>query len=142
MRTFAVLGLVGALALAGCERKTGVASGGLLRQPGRYQGVGLYPAGRMWTQLRQAAAKDAAAATLRDDEEVIVTVDSRTGELRQCGNHSGYCVATNPWARPADAAAPALLARHAEQLDQEAAAADRSVRADVTIAPAAPAGKR
>jgi len=78
----------------------------------------------MWRQIaRPAPAANAASATLRDDEQVIVMLDSNTGELRQCGNLSGFCTAMTPWANalPAAAHAPAALVKHAEQLDQEEA---------------------
>jgi len=58
-----------------------------LKRAGRYLGAAVYSPGRMWTQIARAGAPaDAAAATLKDDEQVIVVVDSATGELRQCGN--------------------------------------------------------
>jgi hypothetical protein len=89
---------------------------------GRYASAGTYPAGRMWSQMAAAPApKDAAAARLGDDEQIIVVLDSQTGELRQCGNVSGYCVAMNPWSKP-PGATPAALAKHADQLDAEAKA--------------------
>jgi hypothetical protein len=76
----------------------------------------------MWAQLAQAqpTAPDPAAATLKDDEEIIVVVDTLTGEVRQCGNFSGHCVASNPWAKGAAVqAAPATLLKHREQLEAE-----------------------
>jgi hypothetical protein len=86
---------------------------------GRYTGVGLYPADGVWSQVAGAqASKDPAAARLDDDQQIIVVLDSQTGELRQCGNLSGYCVGMNPWARPAGPT-PARLAKHAAQLSQE-----------------------
>lgn len=113
------------LALAGCQRKEGApVAGGLAALFGakaRYIGVGLYSPGRMWEQLVRAdAPKDAAAAQLKDDEQVVVVLDSLTGEVRQCGNLSGYCTRMNPWTA---SSTPAQLARHAEQLDAEAAQA-------------------
>lgn len=35
------------------------------------------------------------------DEHVMVVVDSVSGEVRECGDHSGYCIAMNPWAQAA-----------------------------------------
>ena len=99
--------------LLGCSRAADDAGIGASR--GRYAGAGVYPAGRMWSQMATGgAAADSAAARLGDDEQVIVTVDSRTGELRQCGNLSGYCIHMDPWASPS----PVRLLRHADQLDQ------------------------
>lgn len=112
-----VLIVAGALALAGCQRMVG----GTGAAHGRYLGVGVYPAGQMWSQIAGPAPTDPKAATLNDDEQVIVVVDSRTGEIRQCGNLSGYCVAMNPWARPAAQGTPAALAKHAAQIAAEAA---------------------
>jgi hypothetical protein len=85
--------------LAGCGGP--VSDGPGPQQGGRYAGIGLYGAGDMWQRLVAASRpQDAAAASLRDDEMVIVVVDSRTGEVRQCGNLSGHCIGSNPWAAP------------------------------------------
>ena len=67
-------------------------------------------------------ARDAAAANLGDDDHVIVVVDSRTGEIRQCGNYSGHCIGMNPWAGPLGQgqAAPVPLTKHAADLAREA----------------------
>jgi len=64
---------------------------------------------------------DPAAATIADDEHVIVVIDSHTGEVRQCGDHSGYCVAMNPWngAGSGVPALPAKLVKHAADLAAE-----------------------
>jgi hypothetical protein len=78
----------------------------------------------MWQQIvRSGPAANAASATLKDDEQVIVLVDSNTGELRQCGNLTGFCTAMSPWTNslPSGAHAPTALVKHAEQLDQEEA---------------------
>jgi hypothetical protein len=117
-----LLGLTAALMLAGCSRDTQGASG---EARGRYGGIGLYPAGQMWAQLAHPAPGNPAAARLDDDEQIIVVIDSRTGEVRQCGNVSGYCVALNPWggALAVGQRAPLPLAKHADQLEREAAAA-------------------
>jgi len=125
MRGMVVLGAVAALWLGGCSRPAGTGSS---HHDGRYVGVGLYAAGRMWSQMAPAnPPKDSAAARLDDDEQVIVVVDTRTGEVRQCGALSGYCVGMNPWTRPlaAPQVAPIPLAKHARQLDEDATAASR-----------------
>jgi hypothetical protein len=68
---------------------------------GRYLGIGVYPVSDLWQHLA-ALRRDADphAATLEDDTQVIVVVDSNSGEIRQCGNMSGHCIGMNPWASP------------------------------------------
>ena len=105
--------------LVGCDRHDSTASG--LKSRGRYAGIGTYDAGRLWQQIVAPDPKDPAAAKLADDEHVIVVLDSHTGEVRQCGDHSGYCVAMNPWST-GSAAAPVKLVKHAADLDAEAEA--------------------
>jgi hypothetical protein len=90
---------------------------------GRYGGIGTYPAGRMWRDIAATDAKDSAKAKLQDDEQIIVVTDTQTGEVRQCGNLSGYCVRMNPWSNTA-APAPVGMTIHADQLDAQAAAAE------------------
>lgn len=121
MKAWIVLGALACLILAGCQKAEVRAAnvfGSSAR--GRYLGVAVYTPGRMWEQIARAGApSDAAAATLRDDEQVIVVVDSATGELRQCGNLSGFCIAMNPWSK---SVAPTALLKHAQRLDDEDAA--------------------
>jgi hypothetical protein len=38
-----------------------------------------------------------ASAKLVDDQAIIVVTDSQTGEIRACGDLTGYCVGMNPW---------------------------------------------
>lgn len=111
------------LALGGCqkgEERAPAAAGG---PRGRYVGVGIYSPGQVWTQLVRAPADgtDPAAANLDDDEQVIVVLDSATGELRQCGNLSGHCIGLNPWSkRLADGQGlPSKLLKHAQELQAE-----------------------
>ncbi len=121
MKGIVVSTAIAVVGLAGCNRPIGV--GGGSEAHGRYASAGTYPAGRMWTQIAGAPApKDATTAKLNDDEQIIVVLDSQTGELRQCGNVSGYCVGMNPWAKPVGASAPLAMAKHADQLDTEAKA--------------------
>jgi len=129
MRVWIVCLAAAALGVSGCQKPvdtaTGLLGGG--HGKGRYFGVGLYPAGRMWSQVvRASGAKDPTASLPKDDEQVIVVLDSATGELRQCGNLSGACIAMNPWSKPLAATqqAPVLLGKHAEQLDAEWAQAE------------------
>jgi hypothetical protein len=77
----------------------------------------------MWAQIAGAPAPGAGSqAKLSDDEQIIVVLDSQTGELRQCGNISGFCVGMTPWAKPAGASAPLAVAKHEDQLQAEAEA--------------------
>ena len=83
------------------------------------------------------APTDPALATIQDDEHVVVVLDSHTGEVRQCGDHSGYCISVNPW--PGDRSRsllPVKLGKHAADLYAE----DRAAVADADTA--APADKR
>jgi hypothetical protein len=59
-----------------------------------------------------------------DDQAIIVVEDSRTGEVRACGDLTGYCVGMNPWTLPLSAArhAPVAMSEH-QQLPGNAAAA-------------------
>jgi hypothetical protein len=123
VRRLIIGGAVAALSLSACARPAGDGSVGSPRH-GRYVGVGIYPAGQMWSQVVASnAPKDAAASRSSDDEQIIVVVDSATGELRQCGNLTGYCVGMNPWAKPlaSSQVAPVPLVKHADQLAREAA---------------------
>ncbi len=85
----------------------------------RYVGVGIYSPGTMWTKL--VMAQQPKAPTLAkpvDDQAVIVVVDSHTGEIRSCGDLTGYCVGMNPWKTPLTPAqsAPVSLTTHYDEL--------------------------
>jgi hypothetical protein len=68
---------------------------------GRYVGVGIYAPQAQWSKMTAAQQANAApAARPIDDEAIIVVVDSTTGEVRECGDLSGYCVGYNPWRTP------------------------------------------
>jgi hypothetical protein len=122
MRARLMLLLVIAAGLAGCNQVA--ATNDLepaLKSPGRYAGIGTFEAGRLWHHLARAtASKDPKAATLADDEHIIVVLDSHTGEVRQCGDHSGVCVAMSPWGAAPPVTVPTPLVRHAADLDAEA----------------------
>ena len=110
-----VLGLC-LLSLSGCGRAAFLPSAS--HGEARYSGVGLYPAGQGWSRIVGSAESTAADQAKRaDDETVIVVVDGATGEVRQCGNLSGYCVTMNPWNRsPANLGAqPVKLAPPASE---------------------------
>ncbi len=109
------LAILVALALGGCGPRIDSATHA---PSGRYAGVGIYPADRTWTKMSGAdKPADKAAATISDDQVVIVTVDSNTGELRQCGNLSGYCIGLNPWTRQLGKpqTAPVSVTEHAPE---------------------------
>ena len=139
MRVFQLGALCAAvlvLTLTGCDRHGDVSAPGH-RSGGRYQGIGIYPADQLWSRLAVSDAnKDQTRALRKDDGQIIVVVDSQTGEVRQCGNLSGYCVTTNPWSAPlgVDRIAPLSLSQHAEDLAKENAAATdiQSSKASVT----------
>ena len=117
---FIALGVISLL--TACDQGPQSAGGGRKDQ-GRYSGIGIYGAGRLWAQTKvdpTAAASD--KAQLGDDEHVIVVVDTHSGEVRQCGDHSGFCVTMNPWSRGIPSSSvPVSLGKHASELDAEAA---------------------
>lgn len=107
--------------LSGCGQPPAASPAGN-RNPGRYAGIGTFDAGLLWSQMAVTnASADPAAASIADDEHVIVVVDSHSGEVRQCGDHSGYCVTMNPWNRSASAvpSSPVKLLKHAADLAAE-----------------------
>lgn len=120
MRANPTLSLLAACLLAGCNENP-AADTMHGKSPGRYSGIGTFGPGRLWQEMAGApASQDPKAANLADDEQIIVVLDSHTGEVRQCGNHSGVCVAMNPWKDTgAPIAVPTPLARHAADLDAE-----------------------
>jgi hypothetical protein len=126
MRTNLGILLLTGFILPGCSQNEEAVNEaeGIAKSPGRYAGIGTFEPGRMWTQVAGApASKDRKAATLADDEHIIVVLDSHTGEVRQCGDHSGICVAMNPWSgNGAPILAPTPLTKHAADLDAEAKA--------------------
>ncbi|MFA5963530.1 MAG: hypothetical protein WC804_05895 [Sphingomonas sp.] len=93
--------LLAGLALAGCKPATpidNVEDPSAPQRHGRFSGVGIYGADHGWEHLAGAPRPtDKAVATTADDTTLIVTVDGATGEIRQCGNYSGHCIAMNPW---------------------------------------------
>lgn len=115
-----VLSLLAIGLLAGCDRNPSASTPGP-KSPGRYAGIGMFDAGRLWAQMaRGPTSNDAAAARIDDDEHIIVVIDSHTGEVRQCGDHSGVCVAMNPWSTTAAVASlPVKLTKHATDLARD-----------------------
>jgi len=59
---------------------------------------------------------DAASAKPIDDQVIIVVTDCVTGELRACGDLTGYCVGMNPWKNSLSATqvAPIKMTSHVE----------------------------
>lgn len=88
--------LTAAAALSGCNAPIS----GTTTHHGRYLGVGIYAAGEAWSRMTvPAPAGKPSAARTADDEHIIVVVDSNSGEIRQCGDMSGYCTGINPWSK-------------------------------------------
>jgi hypothetical protein len=121
--------LILALCLAACGQRA-VTSTAATQSHGRYLGVGVYDAGTMWSKMKSAAPTDKSAATLDDDAHVIVVVDSNTGEVRQCGDMSGYCVRSNPWATNGTAL-PAALSVHADDMAENMTEPDATTTENV-----------
>ena len=110
--TLGMVLLVATLAACGERSDADAGPGG---HHGRYLGVGTFAAGRIWSQMADYGKAVAAAATIADDEHVIVVVDSRTGEIRECGDFSGRCVSFNPWTK-GTGGLPVTLRKHAADL--------------------------
>lgn len=87
---------------------------------GRFTGIGVFEAGRLWPQVAATGAPVARGiASPADDEHIIVVVDTTTGEVRQCGDLSGRCIGMNPWGPlGAGATAPVKVGKHLSELDQ------------------------
>ena len=106
---------------------------GIVSHHGRFAGIGIFDVGPLWSRMAGGDQPTGPAAALADDEHVIVTVDSDTGEIRECGDLSGRCVAMNSWTRAIASGqqAPVALQAHAAEVarqereavrDEEAAA--------------------
>ncbi|NEX94697.1 hypothetical protein [Caulobacter sp. 17J65-9] len=137
MRAMVVIGVLAAAALGGCQKKEEAPAAAepfsifTPKKPGRYAGVGFYAPGEMWTQIAREpsaqAAADPAGATPDDDDQIIIVVDSVTGEVRQCGNLSGFCISMNPWTKATPdgkaalgaPSAPVALTKHVADLRKE-----------------------
>ena len=120
MRLIAPVTLCLLVGLAACSREATLNTNP--KASGRYLGMGVYTPGELWTKLAAAKApSDAGAARITDDDQILVVVDSYTGEVRQCGNLSGVCVAMNPWKQvvPQGLVAPARVSQHAVSAETE-----------------------
>ena len=119
-----LLPLVSTALLAGCSQPQAASNDGFAHGNGRYVGIGVYPTNELWTQINlpKPDKVDPAAATLGDDKQIIVVVDTRTGEVRQCGDMSGLCTQMNPWEQRPDVSQqqPVKLKKHAADLAREA----------------------
>ncbi len=111
---------IAALSIAGCGRPVPADEQGS-RGHGRYAGIGVFEPGELWSRIAVKPPNRPAAASTDDDEHIIVVVDSISGEVRQCGDHSGYCIAMNPWAQAVTSAQrlPVDLTKHEAQLRAE-----------------------
>jgi hypothetical protein len=118
MKKLVIIVVAVAVGLGGCVKKSADAENDASAH-GRYSGIGTYVAGRLWQKMVVADNKDQTAAKLLDDDQIIVVVDSHTGEIRQCGNLSGYCIGMNPWTSHAAQNAPVKLTIHDDQLANE-----------------------
>jgi hypothetical protein len=106
------------LLAAGCNSPSETAGAGGHGR-GRYSGIGIYTPSGLWTQQSDAALPaDKATAKLSDDDEIIVSIDGQTGEVRQCGNHSGHCISLSAWG-PGSLKTPLTLSKHAEELAED-----------------------
>jgi hypothetical protein len=132
-----ILGLIAAAGLGACKKPAAAwFGGGQPESHGRYQGVGLYSPSQQWTRIvGSQQAKDTPAAKPIDDQVIVVVEDSVTGEVRACGDLTGYCIGMNPWKSQLTAGqiAPINLTEHVkppEPADETAAPAPkpRSVR--------------
>lgn len=119
--------LVGSLPVAACHPQL-AASDVNSDAHGRYQGIGIAQPGARWSKIKDAPKSPSdAAATLRDDDYVVFVTDSRTGEVRECGDRSGFCTSILPWGHDVPRP-PIALTEHAsdDDVSNEAAAQEPS----------------
>lgn len=91
------------------------------RGEGRYQGIAIGPAGDAWRKLADAPKPlSAKIANLADDDYLIVVTDTTSGEVRECGDRSGFCVQLRPWDKPAPLA-PLAVTEHTPHKDDSRA---------------------
>ncbi len=91
--------LVAGLALSSCNKPAGADDDQASPHGhGHYSGVGLYGPSKQWTRfISNQQTKDPRAAQPIDDQIIIVVQDTATGEVRACGDLTGYCIGMNPW---------------------------------------------
>lgn len=130
MKRHALLLLVIISTVAGCRKVETSAYTSSNRSEGRYHGVGIAVPG---DQLRKIADAPEPtfdkAATLRDDDYVIFVTDTKTGEVRECGNRSGFCVKIQPWTKSAPEA-PLALTEHSKESDADDTVSNEAMAAE------------
>lgn len=115
--------LLTVVGLAGCNRITEPMSDP--RSHGRYAGIGIYGPGESWKRMVAARqTKASPAAKTIDDQAIVVVIDSTTGEVRSCGDMTGYCIGMAPWKTPLARSqiAPIDLTEHVKPIEAESAA--------------------
>ena len=145
MRTKLWTCLGAAIVLAGCKPMSAAAPE--VVGHGRYAGIGIYTPGEPWRRVvATQQAKDTPAARPIDDQAIIVVVDSVSGEVRACGDLTGYCVGMNPWKTPLAASqiAPINLTEHvraAQPVEASPSASPRIVAKPLAPADSTPASQ-
>lgn len=125
------------LLLAGCGKMVTAEPDG---DGGRYRGIGIATPGDQWKKLADAPKpSNAKLARLSDDDYVVFVTDSRTGEVRECGNRTGFCIRFQPWQHPAPLA-PLSLTSHARAEEADAPRGEPAVAENETM-PAATKAK-
>lgn len=88
------------VALSACTKKEETTTETTTTTDGRYVGIGTYSPSGLWSRIvGTPAPEDKTIATAADDDQIIIVVDTKTGEIRQCGNMSGHCIGMNPWTK-------------------------------------------
>lgn len=110
--------------LAGCQRASTESSSD--HHGGRYEGVGIATPGDQWSKLADAPKPISdKAATLSDDDYVVFVTDTKTGEVRECGDRSGFCIQLRPWDKQAPLA-PLPVTEHTQHKSDSGADATTS----------------
>ena len=112
---------------------------------GRFVGVGIYTPSESWARVALSKASgDVSSARLSDDQAILVVTDSATGDIRACGDMSGYCVGMNPWRKALTQAqqSPVKLTAHQQDAgpDADATNAASAVESSSRVTP--PKGAR
>jgi hypothetical protein len=123
--------VLASLCLVACIKHPAERAGANPAHHGRYVGIGIYGPGVPWTRMVAAQkAKQTPAAVPIDDQAILVVTDSDTGEIRACGDLTGYCIGMNPWnkALVPSQIAPISLTEHVKPPEADAAPAASSRR--------------
>ena len=125
MKLFVAFSFFAVLTLCGCRPAASADAEGAA-PAGRYLGIGIYGPNTQWTKMVGADDPKAPASGAQtiDDQAIIVVQDSRTGEIRACGDMTGYCIGVNPWKKPLAPSqmVPINLSEHVKLPPQPAAA--------------------